>query len=166
MAKKRSLVRAPQYTVEILGRRYPVRDMIQASNFIGRFSGQYGASEIGSQFPVRDGKDVIGYVSYNGKVWKGDPAHWEQAELMYDPFAQDPVHYKGRQYAPRKNPTDAENDAEYKMGWQEGLKMLQRDWRQAEAWEAGPYRDMPEPSWFEMGKADVISEHNVARRLS
>lgn len=156
--KKRSLVRAPQYTVEILGRRYPVANMIQASEFVGHFSGRYGASEIGSQFPVREGETVIGYVSYNGKVWKGDPRFWERAELMYDPYKQN-----GK--SKRNPPSDAENDAEYKRGWQEGLRMLQADWRKAEAWEGGPYRDMDEPSWFDMGKADVISEHNVARRM-
>lgn len=28
---------------------------------------------------------LVGYVSYNGKVWKGDPAHWKQNRLIFEP---------------------------------------------------------------------------------
>lgn len=28
---------------------------------------------------------LVGYVSYNGKVWKGDPANWKQNRLIFEP---------------------------------------------------------------------------------
>jgi hypothetical protein len=61
--------------------------------------------------------------------------------------------------------TDAENDAEYTRGWQTGLEMLRVDPAGAYKWEATTYLGMDEPSWFDMGVADVISEHRVARAI-
>jgi hypothetical protein len=61
--------------------------------------------------------------------------------------------------------TDAENDAEYRRGWAAGLALLQVDWRRAYEWEETVSFDMAEPSWYDMGKSDVISEHRVARSI-
>ena len=95
----RALSRRPQYTIEIAGRRYPVDGVLQAAELISRFNSQYSAGEIGARFPIREDEKVIGFGSYNGKIWKGEPSEWVQHELMYDPFAEDPVPYKGRRYA-------------------------------------------------------------------
>lgn len=57
--------------------------------------------------------------------------------------------------------SDAENDAEYQRGWGEGLKLLRQDPKKAVAWEFNVYRQMKSPSWYDMGKADVIAEHRA-----
>jgi hypothetical protein len=64
-----------------------------------------------------------------------------------------------------KEATPESWDAEYSRGWTEGLAMLQKDREAAFKWEGGAYRDMIEPSPFEMGKADVICEHWIARAM-
>jgi hypothetical protein len=78
-----------QYTVEILGRRFPVTDMVQASSRVDSIRDQtgMGASEMGAQFPIRDGASIIGYVSYNGRVWAGHPkdSGTDRVHLVYDP---------------------------------------------------------------------------------
>lgn len=92
MAKKKrpagALSRQKTYTVEILGRRILVKDMVEASDVVSAIidrSGM-GASEIGAQFLVRDDVDeVIGYVSYNGRVWKGPPSDSKRDALAFDP---------------------------------------------------------------------------------
>lgn len=92
MAKKKLVPALPQqYTVEVLGRSFPVSDMLDASKKVSylRDTTGMGASEMGGQFPVRESDVVIGYVSYNGKVWKGSPESREKAQLMYDPYAQE-----------------------------------------------------------------------------
>lgn len=100
MAKKRALAgrrgaglpaAGPEYTVEILGRRIPVSDMRDASEKVDAIISRsgMGASEIGAEFPVRDKGFVIGYVSYNAKVWKGQPGSFPEAELMYDPYVKE-----------------------------------------------------------------------------
>lgn len=55
---------------------------------------------------------------------------------------------------------DAINDAEYKRGWQDGLSWLRRNAKEAHAWERNG-QNRPFPSWYDMGKSDVISEHQV-----
>jgi hypothetical protein len=59
---------------------------------------------------------------------------------------------------------DEQNDADYKSGWQAGLKML-HDREAAYRWEREVYAKEVRPSWFDMGQADVIAEHRVARFL-
>lgn len=88
--RTRLLSKAPVYTLEILGRVIPVTDAKHASLVVSaiRDRSGAGASEIGSIFPVREGGVIIGYVSYNGKVWKGHPDDWKRAELVYDPYAE------------------------------------------------------------------------------
>jgi hypothetical protein len=82
-----SLVRAPEYLVEILGRRFPVKNMEHASLLVSavRDRSGAGASEMGAEFPIYEDGAVIGYVSYNGRVWKGRPGDFGNAELVYDP---------------------------------------------------------------------------------
>ena len=91
MPRKRSaaLIQKPEYLVEILGRRFPVAGMLEASRFVSevRDRSGAGASEMGGQFPIYENGTIIGYVSYNGKVWRGHPDDWKNAELMYDPYA-------------------------------------------------------------------------------
>lgn len=84
--KSKSLTKSPTYTVEILGRLLPVRDMVHASNLVDQViaMAQAGASEIGAQFQIRENGIVIGWVSYNGRVWKGDP-RIAKGILAYDP---------------------------------------------------------------------------------
>jgi hypothetical protein len=88
--RKRGLVLAPEYLVEIMGRRYPVQGMVEASRLVEavRDRSGAGASEMGAEFPVYEGGRMIGYVSYNGRVWKGLPGAWPDVELMYDPAAE------------------------------------------------------------------------------
>ncbi len=94
MRKKRELAIASEYTVEVLGRRFTVKDMVMASVIVERHRDQtgMGASQMGSQFPVRDGANVIGYVSYNGRVWAGKPEDYgtDKVHLVYDP--SEPAH--------------------------------------------------------------------------
>lgn len=160
MVRKLAMVsaRAPGYTVEVLGKRFPVIDMVQASKLIDVLRDQsgYGASEMGSQFPIREASTIIGYVSYNGKVWRGSPRGPGKAELVYDPFATNPQRKPHR----KRNPgTDAENDAEYTRGWKDGVKMLQSNRETAFSW----WREWSEETggdgtWYDMGRGDVISE--------
>jgi hypothetical protein len=84
-------VPAAQYLVEILGRRFPVADMMHASELVSavRDRSGYGASEMGAEFPVLENGRVVGYVSYNGKVWRGQPGAWPNVELVYDPYRED-----------------------------------------------------------------------------
>jgi hypothetical protein len=103
MARKRALIRRPEsvsrplpdYMVDILGRRYPVTDMVQASVRVEAFRDQTGmrASQMGSRFLIFDKTNaVIGYVTYNGRVWAGKPedALSNQVHLVYDP--SEPAH--------------------------------------------------------------------------
>ncbi len=91
MRRKQALTRVhqPSYTVEIQDRRYTVIDMVRASQIVEtiRDRSGAGASEMGAQFPVRDGLKIIGYVSYNGRVWAGRPedAGTDRVHLVYDP---------------------------------------------------------------------------------
>ena len=86
-SKKRALVKAHEYLVEILGRRFPVDNMEQASRLVSavRDRSGAGASEMGAEFPIYEDGVVVGHVSYNGRVWKGDPRGGGKAELVYDP---------------------------------------------------------------------------------
>jgi hypothetical protein len=86
-SKRRALVREPEYLVEILGRRFPVRNMEHASRLVSavRDRSGAGASEMGAEFPIYEDGVVVGHVSYNGRVWRGDPRGGEKAELVYDP---------------------------------------------------------------------------------
>ena len=86
---KKTIARPTLYTLEILGRHIRVANAEEASKVVSaiRDESGAGASEMGSSFPVRENGVLIGYVSYNGKVWKGDPADSENAELVYDPYA-------------------------------------------------------------------------------
>jgi hypothetical protein len=79
---------APVYTMEILGRKIRVANAEEASLVVSEIRDRSGsgASEMGSVFPIRENGLLIGYVSYNGKVWKGDPGDWKNAELIYDPY--------------------------------------------------------------------------------
>lgn len=60
---------------------------------------------------------------------------------------------------------DERNDADYKMGWQAGLKMLREDREGAYRWERDVYAKAARPSWIDMGKADVITEHRIAKYI-
>jgi hypothetical protein len=91
MARARKMiteVEAPAYTMEILGRKIRVANAEEASRVVSEIRDRSGAgaSEMGSMFPIREDGVLIGYVSYNGKVWKGDPEDWKNAELIYDPY--------------------------------------------------------------------------------
>lgn len=55
-----------------------------------------------------------------------------------------------------------QQDADYKRGWDEGYKWVMKDRQAAYRWEREVYQQMDEPSWYDMGKADVIAEHRVA----
>lgn len=79
----------PPYLIEIMGRKFPVNDPQHASMLVSEIRDRSGAgaSEIGAIFPIWENGIVIGYVSYNGKVWKGHPDSWKDAELIYDPHA-------------------------------------------------------------------------------
>jgi len=52
-------------------------------------------------------------------------------------------------------------DQQYTLGWSAGLDILRLDRRAAFNWEFEVYRANRDPSAFDMGKADVISEHRV-----
>jgi hypothetical protein len=91
MARGRKMITAagaPVYTMEILGQKVRVANAQEASLVVSdiRDRSGAGASEMGSMFPIREDGVLIGYVSYNGKVWKGDPGDWKNAELIYDPY--------------------------------------------------------------------------------
>lgn len=91
-ARPKSLpAKTSAYVVEILGRRFPVQDIVEASRLVEavRDRSGAGASEMGGEFPIYEDGRMIGYVSYNGKVWRGDPERWREAQLMYDPYAAD-----------------------------------------------------------------------------
>lgn len=60
---------------------------------------------------------------------------------------------------------DAEDDAEYRRGWQAGLGLLDEGRQKAYQWWREVYSNLSEPSWFDMGKGDVISEHWVASHV-
>ena len=85
------LKKAQEYTVEILRRLIRVSDAREASQIVSEIIRRTGAggSDIGDTFPVREDGTIIGYVSYNGKVWMGSPEEGERAELVYDPFKDD-----------------------------------------------------------------------------
>lgn len=94
MARKRTttaLTVRPEYVIVILGRRYPVSDMVHASRLVATIRDRTGAgaSELGDAFPIFEDGKMIAHVSYNGKVWRGHPEDWKTNELMYDPFAQE-----------------------------------------------------------------------------
>lgn len=59
----------------------------------------------------------------------------------------------------------ADDDAEYRRGWEDGYAWVMRDPRAAYEWEWEVYREMKEPSWYDMGKSDVITEHRVAHAV-
>jgi hypothetical protein len=71
------------YTIEIMGRRYSADSLQDASAKVAsirdfshgiRGSLGYGASEMGSEFPVRDSSGkTVAIVSYNGKIWTPEP---------------------------------------------------------------------------------------------
>jgi hypothetical protein len=97
--KKRALVQAPEYLVEILGRRFPVSNMVDASRLVEavRDRSGAGASEMGAEFPILENGKVVAFVSYNGRVWKGQPGTWPEGELVYDPYAKEaPITVKAR----------------------------------------------------------------------
>jgi hypothetical protein len=65
----------------------------------------------------------------------------------------------------RVNSQDDLNDAEYKRGFKEGYDLVMRDPRRAYAWERDVYRKATNPTWYEMGMADVIAEYRMARAM-
>lgn len=83
---RKGVVRAPSYTLEIAGRLVRVTGPEEASRVVSEIRDRSGAgaSEMGAQFTIREDGHVVGYVSYNGKVWKGDPDR-DDAELIYTP---------------------------------------------------------------------------------
>lgn len=86
---KKALRMRHEYLLEILGRRIPVDDMEQASKIVERIrdAGGYGVSQMGAEFPILEDGIPVGYVSYNGRVWKGQPGA-SGADLTYDPGAE------------------------------------------------------------------------------
>lgn len=95
------------FTVEILGRRYAVTDMQRASQIVSTIRDQHnlGASQMGGQFPIRAGDVIVGYVSYNGKVWQGHPDNWEHNKCVLDPYAEDRVPQVSPARVVRNNPS-------------------------------------------------------------
>lgn len=89
MARKTATKPGARYVLEILGQRIAVRGWAEASNAVSviRDRTGAGASEMGVEFPLLEDGEVVAYVSYNGKVWKGRPGDWPKATLLYDPFA-------------------------------------------------------------------------------
>ena len=86
--KSRAIQSAPEYTVEFMGREYTTTGPIDASIRIRQMIefNNFGASECGMTFLIRLNDRILGYVSYNGKVWEGVPG---DSRLVYDPFSSD-----------------------------------------------------------------------------
>lgn len=63
--------RLPYPGEELASRMY--REAIERYD---RETGRGGASTVPACHIVTDGGEVVGYVSYNGKVWAGDPKAW------------------------------------------------------------------------------------------
>lgn len=66
-------------TMELrLGRKtYPVADYAEASRIVCNERDRRGVGA--SRFPdalIYEGDNLIGYVSYNGRVWAGNPRLW------------------------------------------------------------------------------------------
>lgn len=52
-----------------------------------RLTGRGGASTVPSCHIVTNDGTIVGYVSYNGKVWAGDPRNWQSgAAALFDPY--------------------------------------------------------------------------------
>lgn len=91
--------------VLIVGKKYPVESYKDASE---RYRGAINYAGIGaSQIPkelvepkIYKNGEYIGYISYNGRVWKGDPANWKTSKILYDPTKQ--VIKKKEQSKPKK----------------------------------------------------------------
>jgi hypothetical protein len=82
--KSRAIQSPPEYTVEFMGREYTTTGPIDASVRIRQMIefNNFGASECGVRFPIRLNDRILGYVTYNGRVWEGSPG---DARLVYDP---------------------------------------------------------------------------------
>lgn len=69
----------PALSLEVGGKRYPVASLADASRKVEAARDASGIG--GSQFPtplLYDGAGkLIGYVSYNGRVWAGHPRDWQ-----------------------------------------------------------------------------------------
>ncbi len=79
---------AAPLTLRVGSRTYPVESVEDASRIFVAARDKFGegASNTPTPLLVRDGK-VIGYVSYNGRVWAGDPKAWKpDDEPIYDPL--------------------------------------------------------------------------------
>ena len=89
MARKTAARPRARYILEILGQRIPVHGWAEASNAVSviRERTGAGASEMGVEFPLLEEGEIVAYVSYNGKVWKGQPGDWPAVILLYDPDA-------------------------------------------------------------------------------
>lgn len=77
---------AKPLSLKIGKRAYPIQSFAQASAMVDEVRKTSGVG--GSEFPrilVFEGSEAIGYVSYNGRVWKGDPMDTTNSnELLYD----------------------------------------------------------------------------------
>lgn len=107
LIRRRVPQQAGDYTVEVMGRRYAVTDMKRASDIVLHIQGaeNLGASQMGAEFPIRAGELLIGYVTYNGRVWKGHPRDWETNECVYEPWPrQEPVPPITKSRVIRNNP--------------------------------------------------------------
>lgn len=52
-----------------------------------RETGRGGGSTVPPCHVVTEAGEVVGYVSYNGKVWAGDPAAWAPGNVpLYSPY--------------------------------------------------------------------------------
>lgn len=65
----------------------PIRDVNQASRILCSVRDRHnlGGSQLPNLIIYGPDKEPIGYVSYNGRVWKGLPTDYPRTELVYDP---------------------------------------------------------------------------------
>lgn len=79
----------PKLFLDVSGKRYPVASAQQASELFSAARDKSGLGASGIPTPrLYDGAgNQIGYVSYNGRVWEGDPMAptVDMAKLVYDP---------------------------------------------------------------------------------
>jgi hypothetical protein len=76
--------------LEIEGRRFPVSSLADASAKVSAVIDRMGigASQFRSPLLRDSAGEVVGYVSYNGRVFAGRPERWTGATaILHDPRA-------------------------------------------------------------------------------
>lgn len=86
------------YYMEVQGKKLPATSLKDASD---KYQSAIKSADIGgdeaynkgfanNKIYDKDGKEV-GYISYNGKIWKGDPKNYKTNELLYNPYGEKPL---------------------------------------------------------------------------